>query len=181
MKVEMVKIEDIKPSEWAATYILRPDLLVLSVSIADNGILSPLLVRRGTGEIIDGHQRFYLASQNHHIREKINGVLPVTYIDCGALQAMILHVQMNRARGSIVAKRLSQIVRKLSFSKAVSTAEFDRLFCMKHDELELLLEGTLVKMRKIHQHTYSRAWVPIEVPAAELGSVVIERPPNDDR
>jgi hypothetical protein len=52
---------------------------------------------------------------------------------------------------------------------------------MRVDELELLLDGTLIKMRKIPQHTYSRAWVPIEVPAGEELPVVIERPPNPDR
>ena len=181
MKVQMVSIIEISPYECAPYDTLLPDLSVLSASIFHNGILSPLLIRKSTGEIIDGHQRFYLASQNPHIKLKLGGVVPVVYMDCGALQSMVLHVQMNRGRGSLVAKRLSGIVKKLSLSGAITTSEFERIFCMKHDELELLLEGTLIKIRKISQHIYSRAWVPIEIPAAVADEISVEVPPNPDR
>jgi hypothetical protein len=45
-----------------------------------------------------------------------------------------------------------------------------------------MLAGGLLKQRKIPQHTYSRAWVPVEAPSADkLNAVSIERPPNPDR
>jgi hypothetical protein len=94
---------------------------------------------------------------------------------------MMMHLQLNRGRGVQQVRRVSSIIRKLSISKAYSTKDFARLLSMRVDELELLLDGTLIKMRKIPQHTYSRAWVPIEVPAGEETPVSIERPPNPDR
>ena len=45
---------------------------------------------------------------------------------------------------------------------------------MTQNEFEVLLEGSLVKMRKIKQHTYSPAWVPIESASGE--DIHIERP-----
>ena len=45
---------------------------------------------------------------------------------------------------------------------------------MTYDEFDVLLDGTLIKMRKIKQHTYSPAWVPIESKNGE--DLHIERP-----
>ena len=54
---------------------------------------------------------------------------------------------------------------------------------MKFHELELMLDGTLIIHRDIKNHTYSRAWVPVEAPSGtvEEGRISIERPPNADR
>jgi hypothetical protein len=53
---------------------------------------------------------------------------------------------------------------------------------MKTDELEVMLEASIIKTRKISEHTYSRAWVPIEAPAGTVdNSPLVERPPNSDR
>jgi len=39
-----------------------------------------------------------------------------------------------------------------------------------------------LKTKNWKQYEYSRAWVPIEVPKGEeVGSSIIERPPNKDR
>jgi len=53
---------------------------------------------------------------------------------------------------------------------------------MSSDEVDIMMDGTLIKSRKIAEHKYSRAWVPVEAPAsATESSAVIERPPNPDR
>lgn len=181
MKVEMINVNELKTAEWAATHILRPDLLTLAVSLGDYGFIQPIIVRKATNEIIDGNQRFLLATNNPHIKEKVGEQIPVHFVECSSAQAMMMHLQLNRGRGVQQVRRVSNIIRKLSISKAYSTKDFSRLLSMRIDELELLLDGTLIKMRKIPQHTYSRAWVPIEVPAGEETPVVIERPPNPDR
>ena len=45
---------------------------------------------------------------------------------------------------------------------------------MTSDEFDVLADGSLVKMRKIKQHSYSPAWVPIESTSGE--DIRIERP-----
>jgi hypothetical protein len=54
---------------------------------------------------------------------------------------------------------------------------------MKGDELELMMDGSMIKHRKVPNHRYSRAWVPIEAPAGTVDkkSADIESPPNPDR
>jgi hypothetical protein len=54
---------------------------------------------------------------------------------------------------------------------------------MRAEELALMLDGNLFKVRKIKEHNYARAWVPIEAPPNSVPPEVlsIERPPNSDR
>ena len=60
--------------------------------------------------------------------------------------------------------------------------DFEEILQMRHDEFHLMLDGSLLKHRKISEHNYSRAWVPVEAdPKATEIQVAIERPPNADR
>lgn len=183
MKIDVVALAELSEFDWTSTHILRPDLLVLADSIGTFGLLSPILVHKGTNKIIDGAQRVRLIKGNVHLGKLFPDGIPVTYIDCSELDAMIIHVQVNRGRGSIVAKKLSRIVRTLHKTKKLDEQGFVSKFCMKFHELELMLDGTLIVHRDIKNHTYSRAWVPVEAPPGtiEKGSISIERPPNADR
>ena len=183
MEIEIVDINELIEFEWASTHILRPDLLVLANSIGTYGLLSPIVAQRGTNKIIDGSQRIRLIRGNAHLTDRFSTGVAVTYIDCSEMDAMIIHIQMNRGRGSIVAKKLSHIIRTLSKTGKLDEEGFVSKFCMKFHELELMLDGTLLIHRDIKNHTYSRAWVPIEAPSGTIDKepLVIEQPPNLDR
>ena len=183
MKIEMVDVNLLSEPSWHATHILRPDMVALAASLGQYGIVSPLIVQRKSNTVIDGVQRMRVIKGNKAIAETFPEGVPVNYIDCDDLDAMILHAQINRGRGQIVAKRLSTIVKKLKRSGRLNDADFDRLFCMKYDELELLLDGSMIKHRDIANYNYSRAWVPVEAPpgTVEAGPISIDRPPNQDR
>jgi hypothetical protein len=183
MKIDFVAISDLKVPSWNTVYILRPDLLVLADSLSSFGIMSPLVVRKEDNSIIDGSQRYKMIAGNKNLAALFPDGLPVTYVDCDELDAMILHVQMNRGRGSMVAKQLSSIVRLLKKSRKFDEKDFVKRFCMKFDELELMMNPTIIKQRKIPDHNYSRAWVPVEAPPGTVDKmpVVTEAPPNPDR
>lgn len=165
---------------WRCTYTLSPDLAVLARSIHRHGILSPIVVRKEGMTIIDGHERQALALHNPSVREAVGGLVPVTVVNCTEDEAMILHAQMNRGRGTVVAKRLSSLVRRLFISRSMSEQDLCTALNMTIDELELLVDGTIIKHRSIKDHLYSRAWVPIES-ATKIDEPSIEVPPNDDR
>lgn len=183
MKVEQISIDDLKVAPYKSTYILRPDLLVLSASLADFGFIQPIIVHKNTMEIIDGNERFLLASSVKKIIEKCEGFVPCVLIDCDKYDAMLMHVRLNRGRGSLVAKPMSAIIRKVVYSGKSDRKSLDRELCMKKMEFDLMMDNTIIKQRKISEHKYSRAWVPVEAPAGtiENGSVSIEAPPNADR
>lgn len=183
MEINHISVEDLVVPDWHATYILRPDMVTLAASIGTYGILSPLIVRKDTNQIIDGVQRSKIVLGNKSIRKSTQAVVPVHFVDCDEIDAMILHMQINRGRGSMVAKKTSMIIKKLKRSKRLNDSDFDRLFCMKMDELDLMLDGTIIKQRDIPNYNYSRAWVPVEAPpnTTESAGISIERPPNQDR
>jgi hypothetical protein len=183
MKIDFVAIGDLSVPSWNTVYILRPDLLVLADSLSSFGIMSPLVVRKEDNSIIDGSQRYKLIAGNKNLSALFPDGLPVTYVDCDELDAMVLHVQMNRGRGNMVAKQLSSIVRLLKKSRKFDEKDFVKRFCMKFDELELMMNPTIIKQRKISEHNYSRAWVPVEAPPGTVDKmpIVAEAPPNPDR
>jgi len=182
VKIEFVDIEKLVKPEWHATYIVRPDLLVLSTSLFQHGFLAPIVVQKNTNIIIDGCQRWMLSKEIVELNKKNNNLVPVVFVDCDSLEAMMMHLQLNRGRGNLLAHKVSSIVRDLFNSGKYTEKDFDRLLTMKHDELDVLFDGTIIKQKKISEHKYSRAWVPVEAPAGTVNAVpVIERPPNKDR
>jgi len=179
-EIANLKPSTLSPAPWRATYMLSPDLSVLARSLNKHGMLSPIVARKDGLTIIDGHERWSLASNNQQVREAVGELIPVQIVDCTEAEAMILHVQMNRGRGTVVSKKLSSLVRKLLLSGAAGENELMSALNMTADEFDLLVDGTIIKHRAIKDHLYSRAWVPIES-ATKVEEPAIEAPPNDDR
>jgi ParB-like chromosome segregation protein Spo0J len=179
---EMVNTDELKVAPYKATYILRPDLLVLAASLEDFGFIIPIIVHRSTMEVIDGNERLLLAKSQKTIIAKCEGFVPVVFVDCDKYEAMLMHLRINRGRSSIVAKPMSTVIRELIFSGKSNRESLNRQLAMKKDEFDLMLDGNLLKNRKISEHKYSRAWVPVEAPPGTLASMPpMESPPNQDR
>lgn len=169
-----VKPENLKTPDWRATYIFRPDLKLLETSIQDAGrIFYPILVREEDDTIIDGHARWVVA-------QRLNIDCPVLYISCSESDAMVLHVRMNRARGSLVAKDLSNLVNLLLDEADYDDEEIRLMLGMTYDEFEVLVDGSLVKRKAMKEHKYSKAWVPVETKGS-AEAIKIERPKTSDR
>lgn len=168
--------------KWRATHTIRPNLLAISSSLQMYGFIQPIHVMGDRKTIIDGSERVSLLNSVKQIGKNIGTKVPVLIHDLSEQEAMIMHLQLNRGNGNIVAKKMSSIIRKLYMSRAYSEKDFDNILCMKREELELMIDGSIFKNRKISEHNYSRAWVPVEAPAGTIDSgPVIERPPNPDR
>ena len=182
-EVVYVNMDELIVAPFKSTYILRPDLLVLSRSLHDFGFISPIIVQRSSNYIIDGNERFLLARDVKQIREICNSTIPVVYVDCDSLDAQLMHIRLNRGRGSLVAKPVSAIIRNLVKSRKYKAKDLESILQMKHDEYNLMIDGSLLKHRKVAEHKYSRAWVPVEAPAGTLDvkPLSIETPPNRDR
>lgn len=183
IKIEFVARGALKIPEWKSTYTLRPELLVISSSLMLHGFIQPIHARRETGEIIDGSERYSLFMNVDEISRMHGEMIPVVFHDCDKLEAMMMHIQLNRGKSVIVAAKLSKLVREMKRSGKYTNQDFDDLLCMKSDELGLLLDSSLIKVRKIKEHNYARAWVPIEAPSGKNESPrsFFESPPNPDR
>jgi len=181
MNYSEMPLNSIKPAPWRVNYVLKPDMLLLAESMNDYGWLQPIIVQKSTSHIIDGFHR-WVTAQSPDFAKKYGKKVPVIIVDIDNVDAMIMHVRLNRARGTIFAKPFSKLIRTLVVSDKYSADEIADMLNMSADEFDLMLTGGLLKQRKIPQHQYSKAWVPVEAPSkGELDNQVIERPPNADR
>ena len=169
-----VPIGSIRPAPWRATYIIRPDLKLLEQSITNMGMLYPIIVQKDTNYIIDGFAR-WVAMQNLKEEE-----VTIQFADLDETDAMVLHVQMNRGRGDVVAKDLSQLIQRCLRSDKYDFETLRLKFNMTIDEFSVLADGALVKRKKMKEHKYSKAWVPIET-SGFVETPQIERPKTPDK
>jgi len=165
---EQENIRSLRLPDWGnACYIVEPDRKQLEESIKTYGILSPVVIQ-ADGTIIDGVHRVEIAS-GLGMRS-----VPVVRLDIDKVEAMILHIDLNRYRGIVVAKYMSRIIKRILGSGKYDYDKLRKRLKMTKEEFDVLADGTLIKMRKIKQHTYSPAWVPIESNKSE--DMQIERP-----
>lgn len=177
---EYVLPENVKPPEWQATYILSPDMRLLHRSLLDYGWLHPIIVRKADMSIIDGTARWMIASEHSDVL--VGGKLPIAVVDCDVANAIIMHIRLNRARGNILAKRLSGALVRLVEEGFTDELHLCKLFGMSIDEYDALSEPRLIKSKKLVSHEYSRAWIPVEVSADKMSSEMkFERPPTPDQ
>jgi ParB-like chromosome segregation protein Spo0J len=184
MNIVMLEIDNIKPASWRTGYILRPEYRTLRDSMIEYGWLSPILVRAADYTIIDGFARWQMAGNDKKVASKVGTQVPVVLIDCDETDAMIMHVRMNRSSGQPVAKLLSRLIRRIDSTKKYSDDELRDLLGMGREEFTVLIEGSLLKSRKLKEYKYSKAWIPVEVApegAMVSGSISIERPPTPDK
>jgi hypothetical protein len=181
MKIEYTHCDSLKPADWRINYVLKPDMELLRLSMHEMGWVQPIIARAEDRSIIDGTHRWVIAGEKHF--QKAHGKdVPVMFFDCDEIDAMVMHVRLNRARGEIFAKPFSKLLKNIVLSDKYSAEDLEDILIMSPDEVDLMLAGGLLKQRKIPQYTYSRAWVPVEAPSADkLNGVSIERPPNPDR
>jgi hypothetical protein len=108
--------------------------------------------------------------------------VPVIFQDIDAIDAMVMHISLNRGRGQLVAKHMSNIIRDVYHSGKYNIDEIKDIFNMSYAEIGLMMDSSVIKQRKISEYTYSRAWVPIEAPKGSAEEMAeIEKPPNPDR
>lgn len=181
LEIVWVPGEELQEAPWRANYVLKPDVELLKRSLSDYGWLQPLIVQKSTNMIIDGNYRWEIASNIQPLMKAYSGCVPVVYHQVDLIDAMILHIQMNRARGTLAGKDLSYLVRSITKSRKYSEKDVRTLLRMGIEEYGLMIDGNLIKTKKYDQHQYSAAWVPIEAPAGVTNQPVIERPPNADR
>jgi len=162
------QINNLKQADWvSACYLVKPDKLQLRESIKIYGILTPIVVNKNN-TVIDGYNRIDIAT-SLGMKE-----VPVVTVDAEGPEEVLLHIDINRYRGVVVAKFLSDLIQDLIEFENYDPEDLRIRMKLTSEEFEILSEGSLVKMRKIKQHSYSPAWVPIESSSGD--NIQIERP-----
>ena len=112
--MDTAKTNDLKLADWRSVcYVVKPDYKQLVGCIENYGILSPLVILKD-GTIIDGYHRWVIANELG-----IKNV-PVTVVKANKVEAMLLHIDLNRYRGVVVAKFLSRLIRRILHGSLLS-------------------------------------------------------------
>lgn len=116
-----------------------------------HGWLQPILVTQHN-VIIDGFHRWSISKKN-------GWQVPCIVFDMTEQERKLLTIRINRAKGTHVAVRMSDIVKSL-VNDGLSREYVAEQIGAKIFEVNLLLEDSIFTKHNVEQHTYSKSWVP---------------------
>ena len=111
-RIEWRVASALNANDYNPNVVFTPELKLLERSILKTGWVQPILITKN-GTIIDGFHRHRLAQDSAKLKEKYGGKVPCAVMDISETEAMVVTIRMNRAKGSHVAVRMSEIVRNL--------------------------------------------------------------------
>ena len=108
-RIEWREAASLKANNYNPNCVFTPELRLLERSILLTGFVQPILIT-ADGTIIDGFHRVMLSLDSSVLRARYSGKVPCAVLDVPRDKAMVLTIRMNRAKGSHVAVRMSEIV-----------------------------------------------------------------------
>ena len=116
-RVRAVPLERIRANAYNPNAVAPPEMALLELSIREDGYTMPIvcyyLPEEDMYEIVDGYHRYTIMLSCADIRERENGLLPVTVIEKDLSNRMASTIRHNRARGSHSIELMSNIVAEL--------------------------------------------------------------------
>lgn len=159
-KVEWIDVDGLSANDYNPNVVFSKEMELLKLSILENGWIQPILCTSDL-VIIDGFHRASLAKFDGQVRELTKGKVPVVKMEMSEPQRMLLTVRINRAKGSHIAIKMSELVKKLVIDYGMKVDDVAKQIGATKDEVNLLLMDDVFKKLDINKETkYSRAWVP---------------------
>lgn len=158
-RIEWRDASSLNANDYNPNVVFTPELKLLERSILKTGWVQPVLITED-GTIIDGFHRHRLAQDSAKLREKYHGKVPCAVMDITPQEAMVVTIRMNRAKGSHVAVRMSEIVHKLIDEMGMLPEELAQDIGASKAEIDLLYQDGVFKMKNIKDYKYSKAWIP---------------------
>jgi ParB-like chromosome segregation protein Spo0J len=160
-RIEWVHACTLKANAYNPNVVFDQELRLLETSLLMTGWVQPILVSRDS-QIIDGFHRWRLSQDSPRVAGRWGGMVPIARLSVDAAEAMMLTIRMNRAKGTHVAVRMSDIVKKLIDVHGCDPQEIAQGIGATRDEVDLLYQDSIFKARGIDKYRYSKAWVPVE-------------------
>lgn len=160
-RVQWVDVDVLSANDYNPNVVFNKELELLKFSILQNGWIQPILVTQDM-VIIDGFHRASLAKNDKDLRKFTGGKVPVVIMQLTEPERMLLTIRINRAKGSHIAIKMSDIVHTLVDEHGLSVAEICKSIGATKDEVELLLMDNVFKALDTQNHKYSKAWYPVK-------------------
>ena len=158
--VKWVEVNKLKANDYNPNVVFSKEMELLKLSILKNGWIQPILV---THEyvIIDGFHRASLAKSDKKVNALTGGKVPVVIMELSEPERMLLTIRINRAKGSHIAIKMSDLIKRVVNEYGMPIDEICRQIGATKDEVELLLMDDVFKKFDITKESkYSKAWVP---------------------
>lgn len=154
-------VDELDHNDYNPNVVMTAELRLIEHSILVTGWLQPILTTPD-GTIIDGFHRYMLSRESTALRERYAGRVPCVVLDLSRPEAMLLTIRINRAKGSHVALRMSDIVKELIDQHGLDPAEVGKGIGASKQEIDLLYQDGIFQHRNLKDYRYSKAWVPHE-------------------
>lgn len=161
-KIEWLPYSQLDSNDYNPNVVFNTELKLLELSVLSSGWVQPILVRARSFKIIDGFHRWMLTKESKALNQKYGGLCPCAVLDVTDAQAMLMTIRMNRAKGTHVALRMAEIMRRLVENCGMTIEQIAPEIGASVDEVRILYQDDIFKERKLTEYRYSKAWIPAE-------------------
>jgi ParB-like chromosome segregation protein Spo0J len=158
-EIVWIAAEQLKANDYNPNVVANAELNLLKLSILKNGWIQPVIVNQDM-TVIDGFHRYWLTLNDKQVAAKTEGACPCVIMELTEAERMLLTIRINRAKGSHVAFKMAEIVKKLITEYDYSPKEVAKQIGATKAEIDLLLQEDVFKKLDIENHSYSKAWYP---------------------
>lgn len=156
--VEWVDVEKLSANDYNPNVVFTNEMNLLKFSILKNGWIQPILCTQDY-VIIDGFHRATLAKSFKDVA--VDGKVPVVKMSLSEPERMLLTIRINRAKGSHIAIKMSDIIHTLVNEYGMPVDNICREIGANKDEIDLLMMDNVFQKKGINEESkYSKAWIP---------------------
>lgn len=159
--VQLVPIDQVEPNDYNPNSVARIEMGLLLRSIEADNYTQPVVTiydaERDKYVIVDGFHRYFVMKANKGIRDRSQGLLPITVINKGINDRMASTVRHNRARGKHSVNGMASMVFKM-LENGMSDAGICNELGMEPEEL-LRLKHITGFSKLFANVDYQRAWM----------------------
>jgi ParB-like chromosome segregation protein Spo0J len=159
--IKWFKASELKANHYNPNRVMNAEMNLIERSILKTGWIQPILVN-GNKTIIDGFHRWTLSQVSDQLKQKYDGMVPCAVLDVTDVEAMVITVRINRAKGTHLAFRMSEYVRELVEKHKVPMEQLATDIGATVDEVMLLMKSDVFEAKDIQNWAYSEAWIPAE-------------------
>lgn len=138
-------------NDYNPNFVFTKEMRLLELSLRKQGWIQPILITKDK-TIIDGFHRHTIAKRN-------GWLVPCAVLDIDDVERKLLTVRINRAKGSHIAVRMSDLIQSL-LDEGVTKEQIAEEIGGDIAEVELLAKKDVFEKFNLEGHTYSKAWIP---------------------
>jgi len=159
--IQWIDCDKLVANHYNPNRVMNADMNLIERSILQTGWIQPILVNKNN-VIIDGFHRWTLSRLSPSLRSKYHGKVPCAVLDVTDVEAMVITVRINRAKGTHLAFRMSEYVRELVEKHKIPMDRLATDIGATFDEVQLLMKSDVFEAKDIQNWAYSEAWFPAE-------------------